>query len=292
MEDAEPIATPAEPKKGLRRAIERKQQRCAQTANCVDRIDAILSDMPTRLDSPIQTLPLRATRPSSFPDADIHAAESRVKKHDLYAAAKGGDATASVGLVLDLLDEASIESLRRYESRSPMIVPVHGLEGVSANAIPAVLAVCLSDRLGFDLSTEIIRTSKAAHTGSSGWWRLKSPALFGGEVTAGRSYILVDDFIGMGGTFANLRGYIEARGGAVVHAQALTGKPYSAKLALQASTLQALRSKHGDIETWWVAQFGYGFDELTESEALYLLRIEHADAIRRRLAQAESQGDG
>lgn len=255
-------------------------------------IEAILSKMQTRLPSTLQPLPLRAPWPSNFPDADIHAAESRVKKHDLYAVAKGGGVAASVGLILELMDEAAVERLRRYAARSPVIVPVHGIEGVSANTIPAVLAVCLSDRLDFELSTDIVQTSKAAHTGSSGWWWLRSSALFGGEVTAGRCYILVDDFIGMGGTFANLRGYIEACGGAVVHVQALTGKPHSAKLALQASTLQALRSKHGDIETWWVAQFGYGFGELTESEALYLLRIEHADTIRRRLAEAAPQRDG
>ena len=67
---------------------------------------------------------------------------------------------------------------------------------------------------------------------------------------------------------------------------------YSAKLALQASTLRALRSKHCDIETWWVAEFGYGFDKLTELEAFYLLRIEQADTIRRRLAEAEPKRDG
>jgi hypoxanthine-guanine phosphoribosyltransferase len=197
--------------------------------------------MLTRLNDPILPLPLRAPWPPGFPDADIHASESLVKKHPLYAAAKGGDTAASVGLVMDLVDEAAIECLRRYRSRAPVLVPVHGLEGVSANTIPAALAVCLSDALGFELSTEIVQTSKAAHTGSSGWWRLKSPALFSGEVAPGRPYILIDDFIGMGGTFANLRGWIEAHGGTVIHAQALTDKPHSANLALQDSTLQALR---------------------------------------------------
>jgi hypoxanthine-guanine phosphoribosyltransferase len=248
--------------------------------------------MQTRQASPIEPLPVRAPWPSNFPEADIHAAESSIKKHDRYAAAKAGSTEAAVGLVRDMLDEAAVDRLSQYLTGSPVIVPVHGIEGVSANTIPAVLAVFLSDKLGFELSTDIIQTSKAAHTGSSGWWRLKSPALFSGEVAAGRSFILVDDFIGMGGTFANLRGHIEAHGGTVIHVQALTGKPYSAKLALQASTLRALRSKHGDIETWWVAEFGYGFDKLTESEALYLLRIEQADTIRRRLAEAEPKRDG
>jgi hypoxanthine-guanine phosphoribosyltransferase len=110
-------------------------------------------------------------------------------------------------------------------------------------------------------------------------------------VTQGKAYILVDDFVGMGGTFASLRGLIEAKGGQVIHAQALTGKPRSAKLALQPATLQALREKHGHIEPWWRTEVGYGFDALTESEALYLLRIGQADTIRRRLVEAKPQRD-
>ena len=43
---------------------------------------------------------------------------------------------------------------------------------------------------------------------------------------------MVDDFIGQGGTLANLRGWIEEHGGKVVAAVALTGKPYSANPSL------------------------------------------------------------
>lgn len=154
------------------------------------------------------------------------------------------------------------------------------------------MGVHLSESLGFALWTDVVQISKAGHTGASGWWRLRSPALFSGHVEAGRTYILVDDFIGMGGTFANLRGHIEARGGCVLGAQALTGKPRSARLALQENTLTALRKKHGDeLETWWRAEFGFGFEALTESEALYLLRAEDADTVRRRLDEAAHEGD-
>gem|GEM_PF-4489309 len=75
--------------------------------------------------------------------------------------------------------------------------------------------------------------------------RLARQPDFEGAVTQGRDYVLVDDFVGMGGTLANLRGFIEAQGGKVVAAVTLTGKPYSAKLALDAEQLQKLREKHG-----------------------------------------------
>ncbi|MCF8005087.1 MAG: phosphoribosyltransferase [Chromatiaceae bacterium] len=193
--------------------------------------------MKTALDQPIQPIALRAPWVSAFPDVDIHAPESSVKKHPRYQAAKGGDTLASVDLVLEMVDKTAIDRLRAYQDLAPVIVPVHGLEGISSNTIPAALAVCLADMLGFNLSAEIVQTSRAAHTGSSGWWRLKSHALFSGEVAQGVAYILVDDFVGMGGTFASLRGLIEAKGGRVIHAQALTGKPRSATLALQPVTL-------------------------------------------------------
>jgi len=109
-------------------------------------------------------------------------------------------------------------------------------------------------------------------------------------VTAGRHYVLVDDFVGQGGTLANLRGYIMHGGGSVIGGVTLTGRADSATLALQPTTLDALRAKHGhEIENWWLQNFGYRFDCLTESEARYLLRAEDADTIRAKLAEAGSE---
>jgi hypothetical protein len=99
----------------------------------------------------------------------------------------------------------------------------------------------------------------------------------------------VDDFIGQGGTLANLKGYIESKGGWVVLATTLTGKSYSAKLAPSIETIHRLRQKHGnELENWWHQTFGYGFDQLTESEARYLERSDDALSIRDRLIAARS----
>jgi len=107
-------------------------------------------------------------------------------------------------------------------------------------------------------------------------------------VIAGAEYLLVDDFIGQGGTLANLKGYIESSGGIVLGATVLTGKPYSAKLCPTDEQLAALRSKHGnELEIWWNERFGHGFDCLTQSEARYLERSQDADTIRSRLVAEE-----
>ena len=85
-----------------------------------------------------------------------------------------------------------------------------------------------------------------------------------------------------------LQGYIESKGGKVLAAVSLTGKPHSAKLALSPERLHELRSKHGsELETWWIGRFAHAFDALTESEARYLARTEAADTIRDRIADSQ-----
>jgi hypothetical protein len=83
-------------------------------------------------------------------------------------------------------------------------------------------------------------------------------------------------------------GYIKAQGGVVIAAVALTGKPYSAKLALDETILHELRRKHGTrLETWWQETFSHTFDCLTQSEARYLTRSPDADTIRNRVIAAK-----
>ncbi len=104
---------------------------------------------------------------------------------------------------------------------------------------------------------------------------------------------MVDDFIGQGGTLANLRGRVEKGGGKVIGAVALTGKAYSAKLSPLEEQLNELRKKHGQaFERWWQGHFGHAFDCLTQSEARYLARSPDVDTIRNRLAAAQQEGNG
>lgn len=167
-----------------------------------------------------------------------------MKKHPLYAPAKGGGVKAAEGLALE------------------------------------VTTIGALDKKG------VIQINRVVHTGADGYHRLALPALFDGEVKESE-YFLVDDFVGQGGTLANLRGFVESRGAKVLGATSLTGKGYSAKLRLTKETLQGLKGKHGtELEQWWVAAFGYGFERLTESEARYLTRADDAHSISARIVAA------
>lgn len=223
-----------------------------------------------------------------FPDV-LHAPETQVKKHRAYSAAKSGDADAAQELVADALSTAAVQQIGRIVAGHTVIaVSAHAYEQLGVNAIPEVLAEQLRHTNGVDVDASIVQTNVVAHTGADGFSRLARQAAFAGPVHRGALYFLVDDFIGQGGTLANLRGYIEAEGGIAIGATALTRKPYSAKLKCEPALILALRAKHGkEFEDWWIKEFDHTFDCLTQSEARYLERSESAVKIRDRIAAAK-----
>ncbi|MDE0480834.1 MAG: type I-U CRISPR-associated protein Csb2 [Gammaproteobacteria bacterium] len=231
-----------------------------------------------------------------FPDVLILKEESAVKGHPLFPDAKRGNPAAAAAMLKDLLSLDDLERIRQLArtcpvENKPVLAAVHAWEK-GLNAIPSALADWLGDEIGCTHEDQIVQTNVVWHTGADGYSRLARQALFDGPVEKGRSYILVDDFVGQGGTLANLKGYISSKGGHVAAAVVLTGKRYSAKLSLSESTLHELRRTHGaDLERWWKDRFGHSFDRLTESEARYLARSPDADRIRDRIVAAERQGN-
>ena len=213
----------------------------------------------------------------------------RLKSIPAYKEAKAGDSDSAIELVQTTINDGQVENLRiLLNGGVPLLASVHAYEAEGVNAIPEAFADELAQRLGLVVDSAIVQTNLVTHTGSDGFGRLARQPFFEGKITHGREYVLVDDFVGMGGTLANLRGYIEAQGGKVVGAVTLTGKPYSARLALDATQLQELREKHGtELETWWQEIFGHTFDCLTQSEARYLTRSQNVNTIRDRIAAAK-----
>jgi len=61
----------------------------------------------------------------------------------------------------------------------------------------------------------------------------------------------------------------------------LTGKKGTAKIYLRNNTIDELRNKHGQFKEL----IGFGYDELSESEALYLLRAKSIERIRNQLTK-------
>ncbi len=255
--------------------------------------DKIEQDEATRKAA---VLPPRRTWRHGFPDAVLLASESEVKKHSCYLAAKSGDDVAATELVHSLVGPNGIVQVRRLlefvGDQECSLVCAHAYEQEGINAIPAALSEHLSALLNVPYFPNIVQSNVVAHTGADGYGRLARQARFEGEVEAERCYLMVDDFIGQGGTLANLRGWVENNGGIVIGAIALTGKPYSAKLSITGEQLHELRQKHGrNLENWWRNRFGHAFDCLTQSEARYLARSPDVDTIRDRITAAECPRD-
>lgn len=224
-----------------------------------------------------------------FPEVILHGRLADATGHPDYAAAKGGDDAAARRLVSDVLSPDAIRQLKKViGNREAIALGVHAEEAVSRNAIPQAMADVLGKVLGIEVSVDIVQAAKVGRTAQDGFGRLANQPSFDGAVRTDKPYLIMDDTLTQGGTLANLKGYIENRGGEVLAATALTGKQYSAKIAIDSSTLEQLRDQYDGtgLEAWWHNRFGYSFDSLTESEGRYLLRAKDADKVRDRVTAA------
>ncbi|MBS0474321.1 MAG: phosphoribosyltransferase [Proteobacteria bacterium] len=242
-------------------------------------------------------LPIRLPWPSDFPDVVIHTVVRTRDRHPGYAAAKAGDAETALMLASDLLSLDGIVGLQEIIGNRPtLLLPVVADELTGFNAIPDAMAQVLGNELGTPvIAGEIVQTNKVGHTRAPAFQRLVTPAMFEGHVQPGANYVLVDDHIGLGGTLANLRGYVEARGGEVIAITTLTESRDARIISLQPATRNVLWERHGQaLDDLWQSQFGYGIDCLTEVEALNLCRQHSVAAIEDFLAQAavEARGRG
>ena len=113
-----------------------------------------------------------------------------------------------------------------------------------------------------------------------------------GNVVVGAEYLVLDDFIGMGGTLANIKSFIENAGAKIAGFQVLTGKQESSLLYLRNQTLENLRQKHGTFEKEFKEIVKFDYSKLTESEARYLLRAKTVERIRNQLSRSIRENYG
>jgi hypothetical protein len=240
-----------------------------------------------------------APRPAwgeGFPDVVVQhpwgsRTRSQVRASPDYAAAKAGDLDAAERVVVQLVRPEKVDQLRaQIGGEDAVLVPVIAREAAGKNKLPLVYAHELEQALGLKVTADIVQATKAGHTGAAAAERIVRRAEFDGPVEPGRAYVLVDDHVTLGGTLADLRAYIESKGGRVIAATSLSASAGSHRLALPAERLAALRNKLGDAEAWFKERFGHGYEGLTNAEAGQLLKYGSADGLRSGLAAARSAG--
>ncbi|HGG6554852.1 TPA: LPD38 domain-containing protein [Salmonella enterica subsp. diarizonae serovar 61:i:z] len=242
----------------------------------------------------VNNKPVRTTWQKDFPDVVLHARLGDATSHRDYEAAKAGDKDAAYRLVSDVLTKDAVDKIRNIiGNREVLLAAVHAEEASGRNKIPQAMADILGKVLHQEVDDSLVQTKLVGRTGQDGFGRLANQPEFAGNVRSDLPYFILDDTLTQGGTLAGMKGYIESHGGRVIGASALTGKQYSARMALSPQTLSQLREHFGGtgLENWWKQQHGYGFDGLTESEANYLLRAGNADKIRDRVIAARQAGD-
>lgn len=208
-----------------------------------------------------------------------------------YAAAKAGDVAAAVRVAQSVVTSDLVERVRvAIGDKRPIVIPVVSEDAAGRNKIPRAAAELLSSRLGLAAGTGIVQSTAQRRTALSGLDRIFAAPEFAGPVSEGRDYLILDDTLTQGATFAALASHIEAGGGNVLASVALTGKQYSAILTPSNSTLAALREKYGDLENDFILATGYGFDSLTESEARYLTNFKPPHIVRDRILEEGRRG--
>ena len=235
--------------------------------------------------------------PENFPKVTQLTSVAKMQAHPDFHAAKAGDRDAAARLVLDMMGgKAQQEKLRALAEKYPdaILVAVHAEEQAGRNQIPRKLTDYISYVTGLEINSDIVQSGKVGRTGSDAWHRMSHRPTFDGPVEKGRKYILVDDVVTGGGTFSELRRYIELNGGEVVDMVSAGAAQFSTNIALSAKTRLALEGKFG-VESLQqflkeAGLYGGNHHALTESEARTLLGAGSLDAARDRIVAARQQG--
>ena len=217
-----------------------------------------------------------------------------LNNHPDYERAKKGDASAGLNVAKSLVTDKLISDVKdMIGNEKPIVVPVSSIESGGANTIPSMSSVLIAEKIGLQSDSRIKQVSSSKRTEKNGLDRIFTPVDFEGHVEKGKKYLIVDDTITQGGTFAGLENHITENGGEVIGSVALSGKQYSGTINLDQQTLKELREKYGDIERRFIDATGYGFEGLTQSEARYILGFKPPERFRERVArEADSRLDG
>lgn len=222
---------------------------------------------------------------NDFPPVISNGKLGDLKNEPEYPAAKAGDVVQSALLVEKLLKDETVQEIKNLiGDNQPILVPIQSEEASGKNRIPHATAHALADKLGLQVDTDIVQSNAVKRTDTGIYHRYVAPPEFKGEVQAGKSYLIVDDTLSVGGTIAALKGYIENNGGKVIGSTVMTAHDLKVNIAIQPNMLQSLEQKQG-LNEYWKQEFGYGVDKLTQQEAGHL-RKPTLEQIQERVQEA------
>lgn len=223
-----------------------------------------------------------------FPPVISNGKLKELSVEDEYQQAKNGNFEQSAILIDKLLKDDTIQEIKAMiGNEKPIIVPILSEEATGKNRIPQAFAYALADQLDLEVDTNIRQINKAKRTDSGIYHRYVAQPEFGGKVTANQSYLIVDDTLSVGRTIANLKGYIENNGGKVIGATVMTAYEQKTTIAIKENMLQSISQKDG-LNDFWIKEFGFGLDKLTQQEAGHLKKPT-LEQIQNNVKEAQNQ---
>jgi adenine/guanine phosphoribosyltransferase-like PRPP-binding protein len=207
----------------------------------------------------------------------------KIKAHPRYQEAKAGDHDAALDVVEALVKPQSLQRAKERFGAEAIYVPIVAVETEGHNRLPRALAEYYAYMTGARADEAIHQTNYTAHTGKDMLGRMLSRPTFAGSVQPGVTYVLVDDVVTSGGTFAELAGYIQENGGKVIGTVVLANASRSGTIAVRAETLARIKEKFGNAI---FEEIGIEAEALTQPEAVYLNKLKDVDSLRNRVLEA------
>jgi hypothetical protein len=217
--------------------------------------------------------------------------------HDYDAAKNNEDRTAALSLVhsfLKTLENQKQLQVLKQKYPDGIIVPIRAVEAGGKNKLPVAFAEYIVKCTGIEINDDIVQTNRVHRTGKDEWYRFAFRPSFNGEVKSGRNYIIVDDVFSNGGSFNELRMFIEKNGGKVVQTAALALGGHGNRIAPDPEIIKSLIDKYGPETLSLFLQeinlYGGNYKALTNPEAFALRRSPSLDEARNRIFAARQAG--
>lgn len=220
-----------------------------------------------------------------------------IEAPEYHAAKKEENWQAALGLIQRKLKPDTLARIDNFlhlhctDFSKLEIIPIDAIESAGNNKIPLAIAKIVSDYLGgVQINTDIKQANKVGRTGAGINHRLAFMPMFDGYVRD-KQYFIVDDTLRVGGTIANLRGFLDLNGGKTIGAFVMQSDEQSLILQPSEKTYRKLYAKHGKevSDDFCRKQFGFDTQCLTRGEAGNIAAAASLADIEQRIADAREQ---
>lgn len=211
-----------------------------------------------------------------FPEVYGQTSISFLKNCPGYMEAKNGDINAALQVAKMCMNTRTVKEIKQKHPDA-VLLPV-----VTNNKLPEAVARVI----GMKIHTGVYMHKTLNRKTLTAMERLVHKPVFGGKITAGKSYILVDDIVTQGGTVSALRKYVIRNGGTVAAIVTLSYSAGSKVMTPNQKDIFRLTKKfnfNSITEILRHYNIAQSLCELTNSQIKYLLLFKELDVLKNKI---------